>query len=281
MNKKYKNIINDRFPWLIAGGDYCLILSDDVDSLVSAAIIYKLFGYPINYFCDFLGLYCNELSFLCEEPMGVDLALVRGKTICNHVSRISENDSYNTDSVNLNLIDGITAHRGYTRKYAGSTALFLYSLFRKELKLKENNRFWAILLSIDSYYLGYKPEFRERQKYYLVDVLELPEIYKLQESHSFLDYEKLQKRLNMKEKIRLVDGQLNIYEDHFRELLDQLGLELPQIENDFDQVEKYEKTVVPYGHVQAIDKSNYSTFSCTFKRSGIATVYKNEEKKTA
>lgn len=274
MNSKYRNIINDRFPWLIRGNDLCLILSDDIDSLVSVAILQKLFGYPIHYFYDFSGMYCNELSFLCPEPVGVDLALVQGKAVCNHVTRVSDRDSFNEQLVNLNLITDISV-QNYTEKYAGSTAVFLYSLFRKELRIKETDLFWTILLSIDSYYLGYKPEFRERQRYYLADILELPEIYELQENHSFLDFEKVQNTLKMKEKIRFKNEQLNVYEDCFRELLTHLGLEVPKIENDFYQIEQYEKTVVPYGHILTVNKSNYSTFSCTYKRSGIATVYIN------
>lgn len=280
MNNKFKNIINNRFPWLITGGDFSLILSDDVDSLVSCAILQKLFDYPIHYFYDFNGMYCNELLFLCPEPVGVDLALVQGKAICNHVTKLSDRDSYNDQLINLNVITNVSV-QNYTKKYAGSTALFLYSLFRQELKLKETDLFWSILLSTDSYFLGYKPEFRERQQYYLVDALELPEVYELQKDRSFLDFEKVQNRLKMKEKIRLENGQLNIHEDCFRELLAHLGLHVPKIENDFDQLEQYEKIVVPYGHVLAIDKSNFSTFSCTYKRSGIATVNIDGQKKTA
>ena len=146
MNNKYENIIRRDFPWIINANtnDYCLILSDDVDSLVSCAILQKIFGFKINYFYDFSGLFCNKLPFLCSEPIGVDLALVRGKAICNHVTRISSQDSYNQEAVNLNLIDGVTAGN-YVKKYAGSTALFLYSMFRKELKIKESPLLWAIL----------------------------------------------------------------------------------------------------------------------------------------
>ena len=280
MKNEYRNIIKNNFPWLISRENYCLILSDDLDSLVSCAILQKIFDYQINYFYNFLGLYCNELAFLCPEPVGIDLALVEGKTICNHVSRISKKDSFNPEAVNLNLINGVTV-QNYTQKYAGSTALFLYSLFREELKLKENNLFWAILLSIDSYHLGYKPEFRERQKYYLCDVLELPEIYELEEKYPRSDFEKVQNKLKMKEKIKIENGQLNIYKNHFQELLGYLSLGIPKIENDFYQIEQYQKTVVPYENIFSVDKSNFSTFSCTYKKSGIATAYMNEQEKVA
>lgn len=280
MNIEYKKIIERYNPWLFNGGDYCLMMPDDVDGLVSAAIMQRIFGYKINYFYDFLGLYCNELSFLCPESIGVDLALVRGKTICNHVSRISDKDSFNSEAVNLNIIDSVTV-QNYTKKYAGSTALFFYSLFRNELKLKETPLLRAILLCIDSYFLGYKPEFRERQKYYLCDVLELPEIYEIQKNYSFSDFEKTQKVLRMKEKIRLEDGRLNINENHYQELLSYLSLELLTINNDFYQIEQYQKTVVPYEYILTVDKSGFSTFSCTYKRSGIATEYINQQKKIA
>ncbi|TEB11756.1 hypothetical protein Psfp_03885 [Pelotomaculum sp. FP] len=273
MNKKYRKIIEERYPWLLKG-DYCLTLSDDVDSLVSCAILHKVFGYPIHYFYDFNGLYCNGLPFLCPEPIGVDLTLVRGKTICNHVSRISDMDSYNPEAANLNLIDGITA-QNFTRKYAGSTAIFLFSLLRDQFKIKENDLFWAILLCIDSYFKGYKPEFRDRQQYYLCSALEMPEVFELQKKYSLSDFEKVQNKLKMKGKIRIENGQLNIYKDHFRQLLDHIGLELHKIENDFYQIEQYEKVIVPYKNVPTIEKSNLSTFACTYAVSGIGTKYIN------
>ena len=69
-----------------------------------------------------LKIYINQKSQ--NEYIGVDIDLMEGYCISNHVTRLSEQDTYNHKAYNLN--NDVTQDN-YTKKYSGSTALYLHN----------------------------------------------------------------------------------------------------------------------------------------------------------
>src|SRR5690625_5269481 len=107
MDKNLKN----QFPkWTTKiNNKHKLILTDDLDSLFTVAVLNKLFGTEVGMFYDFKAIYSTQKKFDKENVIGVDLAIEDNevKTFCNHVTRIWKNDEVNPLSANLNNIAGI------------------------------------------------------------------------------------------------------------------------------------------------------------------------------
>ncbi len=98
----------------------------------------------------------------------------------------------NPNSINLNNVYGIGSHN-YFKKYCGSTALLIYSLF--DIPLPPTDMGKALLLTIDSTYYSYynpiakkRPEWLEIHRHWLCDILELPELYELECAHKMEDF---------------------------------------------------------------------------------------------
>src|SRR5690625_343756 len=141
-----------------------LILTNDLDSLFTVAILKKLFGCEVGMFYDFETMYSTQKKFDKDKVIGVDLALEdhETKTFCNHVTKMWKTDKVNPLSANLNNIAGIYGGKyqtNYFNKYSGSTALTVLSLYDSfnmllngHTELTETQK--MILVSIDSYFFG-------------------------------------------------------------------------------------------------------------------------------
>lgn len=187
---------------------YHTILTDDLDSLLSCTILEHEMGWSIEEIFLFKkgkneqDIKGKTMNVTLSEEIGVDLALHKGKCFDNHITRFSKNDYKNIESINPNLIRNITRDN-YTSKYAGSTVLLLWSLY--DLQKEElTDEAMMILLAIDSAYLGYySDKYRRYVKYYLTDVLDLPEFYRCITRHTEQEFEDIQDKYRMKEKITL------------------------------------------------------------------------------
>ena len=108
-------------------------------------------------------------------------------------------------SANPNIIERVSRDN-YTDKYAMSTALLLYALYDIPLPSTEDGK--LMLMAIDSSYLGYydyKGRFRETQCNWL-EKMGMEEIIRLQERHTLMDFEEVQRRYNSSKKILLNDS---------------------------------------------------------------------------
>ena len=193
---------------------YHTILTDDIDSLLSCAILKQAMGWNVEEIFllkkkvkghegqDLKGKTKNATQ---SEGIGVDLALHKGKCFDNHITRFSDIDYKNEESINPNLMENIT-RQNYTEKYAGSTVLLLWSLYGLQ---KENltDEAMMMLLAIDSAFLGYySSRYRQYIKHYLVDVLDLPEFYHCIERHEKEEFYAIQDKYRLREKITLKKG---------------------------------------------------------------------------
>jgi hypothetical protein len=188
--------IKQLFPaWVNSDEYYDLCLSDDVDSLLSCIFLEKIKGYKINYFYDFTNIYSTDKA--TNKVVAVDIDLVKGKCWGNHVV-VEENK----ESANLNRVLGIS-QENYRNKYAGSTLLTILSYYDVDIShLSEEGK--MILLCIDSAYLGfYNNDFKEVHIYYMRDILQFPELVEIEERHKKEEFEELQRKYRLKEKIKI------------------------------------------------------------------------------
>ena len=148
-----KSEIKELMPnWTTIKQDRNITLTNDLDSLLSCALLKHVFGYEINYFYSF-----NSISILnpndTRKSIGVDLALTKGYTYCNHLTMLDAASYKNPDSANINNALNIS-RSNYSEKFAMSTFIMLWSLLGLE---KENlsDDLMKLLLTIDSGHKGY------------------------------------------------------------------------------------------------------------------------------
>lgn len=254
-----------------------LVLSDDLDSLLSCAILNKVKGWKVRYFYNFDSLYkSNKIKEINKDKrVWVDVACLNGeKTFDNHISSVSLSDTVNEklkNIINPNTMCMIT-NDNYCDKYCGSTALLLWSLY--DLPLPETEEGKMLLLTIDSTFLGYwnpkfKDKFRDRNKFFLCDVFGMEELYKVQERHTYEEFEEIRIKYETMRKIIFKDGKLNTLLD-FDRIGEVLGIELNVLEDDtfvlWTKYEIVEKKTYGMRKVSDISKDIFS-LAFTFKNS--------------
>lgn len=197
-----KAILKDKFPqWCsdMERNQNTLMLTDDFDSLLGCAIEKHVKGNEINYFYNFNKIFVADREDK-RKAIGIDLAIHKGKSWCNHVVRINENDYVNPETANINAL--LKVHSGnYTKKYAMSTALTMWSFYGLPLpKTKEGK---MLLLCVDSSFLGhYNDSFKSIHNQYL-QLLGFDELVDLLNQTTKSEYFNLQRKFNTKAKIQL------------------------------------------------------------------------------
>lgn len=197
MKKEFK----EKFPqWIHEENDLTVCMSDDIDSLVGATILKQVKGWDVEHFYDFHNLFSTDETDK-RKAVGVDIALVKGKTFDNHVTMLSSTSQPNTNSANPNIIEGISRDN-YTSKYAMSTALLLYALYDIPLPSTEDGK--LMLMAIDSSFLGYYKGFKKVQCEWL-EKMGMEEMIRLQERHNLRDFLDMKLKYNSSAKIFLND----------------------------------------------------------------------------
>ena len=239
--------------WYMGDTQFDLILSDDIDSLSSCAVISQAKNWNIEYFYNFSGMGTTKNGL--NEKVGVDIALCNGKTFDNHVVMFNSDDEVNPESINPNIINQ-TRRSNYSTKYCGSTLLLVWSLYNRPLPKSEIGK--MILLAIDSTYKGFysgNSTFEKANKHYLCDMLGLDELYEVQKRHKAIEFKDLLRKYNLNSKIVSNKGELSsvLKLDEISEQIE-LKLELPQdkfykydtysnIKQDLDCSSRYSLTI--------------------------------------
>lgn len=210
MNKDYLDrIIKRENPWFFEeNSKMSIVISDDCDSLFSF-ILLKNFRpqWQIGYFYDFRQGLFERLDIDKSLPLvGIDLSHPGNmRCISNHVCRIRPNDRVNPNDINLSNIDGISV-KNYHSKYNLNTFLLCASLL--DFPLKEKNQ-TVLSLLFDSAFLAHysKIEYQDWkiQRKYLVDILELPEVYEVQKDIKKHQFQECQEILGIKSKLWCTD----------------------------------------------------------------------------
>lgn len=237
MEKQYKELLPE---WFEEQKENHLVLSDDLDSLVSCAILYKVNRGKVRYFYDFEHLYIsNKIEEDKEQRIWVDVAVVNGeRAFDNHVSMFSIMDSQRKTVINPNEMFYITKNN-YEEKYAGSTALMLWSLYDLPLPVSEKGK--MLLLCIDSAYKGYYSEkFCDTNLFYLVEVLGMEELHQVLQRHTIDEFEEVAIEFGMKAKITYESGAVKSRLDIER-IGKEIGLSLDILEDDyFSLIQEYD-----------------------------------------
>ena len=264
MIKEYR----DKFPsWCNSNKIFYMCLTDDLDSLFSCILLNKIKNYEVTHFYSFNTLYQNEAYTKGKYKLiGVDMGLVKNKYRAwdNHVIYAD-----NCNNANVNTIEGISTYT-YTSKYAGSTLLEIISFYDYDISnLSEEAK--MILLCIDSTYFMYnfnKPNCKK----WLVDVLELEELYQLLETHTREEFDALQSKYKLKKKIFVnQEGELktSIDLESLSELFN-LPFLLPQ--NTFKPICTYTEDTVEtwqyYRYKEKLEKQNKKIFSQAMTKRG-------------
>lgn len=211
---------------------YKLILTNDLDSLFTVALLRYLFGCEIGLFYDFERLYFDQPNYDKSKLIGCDLAIEDEniKTFCNHVTRMTKDDPVNPMSANLNNFatgvygGGTIKNTTYFKKYNGSTALTVLSLYGAFEKLIQPDKSaltdeqLKILASIDSYYLGaYHPKHYEAHRYFKVwqGALGLEMFQPLFDKMTKDEWESFQREHGLKKNISAIhnDDKFNLHTD--------------------------------------------------------------------
>lgn len=203
MNVEYLSKVPE---WYKSNEKFDLVLSDDIDSLTTVAVVQSVHpNWNVEYFYDFDNIYASPDVYFKENKsrtrVWCDVAFCRNEmAFDNHISRKDIDDHVNPRCINPNILASVSNY-GYTNKYAGSTALLVWSLYNIPLPKTEEGK--MMLLCIDSTFKGfYSTKFKERNRFFLCDVLDLPELYEVEKRHDIKEFYQLMDKYGLSQKIR-------------------------------------------------------------------------------
>lgn len=270
MQKDLKELYPD---WCKSYQDRNLVLSDDMDSLLSTTLLNMVQGYEINYYYTFKGIHVLNPNDT-RKTIGVDMAIKKGMTWDNHVVKIHEDDFVNPQSANINALLGIN-QSNYFQKFCGSTALQIYSYYDIPLPTTDEGKLY--LMTIDSSYLGhYDNRYKEVHNNYF-EMLGYTELIDLlnRTSEFRFDYMKANDRLTFKNNEVTFRKQDKEYAEKL------LGLELILPTGDFQLLQDFKrgankisdiKNPIYYDDIfsYALTGKNYISYS-TYEKEGKST----------
>ena len=232
MHSEYKKLLPQWYH-----DEHEMVLSNDIDSLASCAVLKKVKGWEIKYFYDFDRVYKVKGHKENQEKCWIDVAIKSGHAFDNHVSRSGYVDDWNQDMINLNQTSMIT-NGCYSDKYAGSTLLEIWSLYN--VPLPETEEGMMLLLAIDISFKGfYSNNFRDIQKYYLVDILGFRELYNVIKRHTKEEFYDIVAKYGLNADITCEEGELRS-RLNLNRIGKKLDLDIVLPEEEFEIIEELE-----------------------------------------
>lgn len=258
---------------------YDVVLSDDIDGLVSTSVLKFSKNWDAKYFYDFENIYVSSDTYFKENKSAArvwaDVAFVlqNEKSFDNHVSRKYSSDWKNELCINPNLLSDISTNNYYD-KYCGSTALLVWSIYN--LPLPETEEGKMLLLAIDTTFKGYygNAQFRARNKFYLCDMFGLPELYEVEQRHTKQEFYDLIAKYNLSTKTRLVNGMLETDLD-LKTISELLGIPVELPEHEFVIWRSFEKKKGNTQNLKSVkDIKNVVTLAWTGKTYAMYSITK-------
>lgn len=187
---------------------YDIVLSDDIDGIVSTSALKFAKNWNVEYFYDFETLYIADEIYFKENKShtrvwcDVSIVVQDEKTFDNHINRVNLNDYTNPNAINPNILSDIT-NENYYDKYLGSSALVIWSLYN--IPLPESELGKMILLAIDTTFKGFygKDQYKRANKHFLCDVLGLEKLYEVLKRHTSTEFYQLIGKYNLSAKTEL------------------------------------------------------------------------------
>jgi hypothetical protein len=177
--------------------EHKLILTDDIDSLLSCSILNNIFGLEIGGFFDWENLYLTEEHAWLDQ-IYIDCDLTKGKCFGNHFTVIE-----NKEAINMNSIRNIKRNM-YCRKYPFSTTLLILSLYEFDLSQFTEEQL-KILICIDSAFQGFYTynDFFKSIWIIWAKSMGLDIFIDLLEKMDINEFQEINKKYNLKAKIRI------------------------------------------------------------------------------
>ena len=251
--------------WALQNEKHDLVLSNDIDSLASCAVLKKVKGWNIKYFYDFKKVYRVYKYESENEKCWVDVAIKEGHAFDNHVSKLNMFDDWNEDMINLNNTSWVD-NECYGDKYAGSTLLEVWSLYNLPLPKTEEGK--MLLLAIDVSFKGfYSNKFHDTQKNYLVDVLCFRELYDVIKRHKQDEFYEIISKYGLNADIVCKNAHLQskLRLKEIGELLE-LNLELPKdMYEVIEELDIIEEDVKSYHNCLEAVSTEIKTLAFTYK----------------
>lgn len=272
MKEKYLSKVPE---WYMSNEKFDLVLSDDLDSLTTVAVVQSVHpNWNVEYFYDFDNIYVSPDVYFKENKshtrVWCDVAFCRNEmAFDNHISRKDIDDHVNPRCINPNLLADVSNY-GYTNKYAGSTALLVWSLYNIPLPTTEEGK--MILLCIDSTFKGfYSSKFKERNRFFLCDVLDLPELYEVEKRHDIKEFNQLMNKYGLSQKIRYnsetkqIETKLDV-----AKISEMLGIELSLPTSSYDHWRSFEQRTVNMSGIPSIKKLDKYLMTLAFTYQNVA-----------
>ena len=210
MKEIYREKLLNGNEWIDSTDEYGLILTDDLDSLLSCVILKHVKGWSIEQAYIFkankpivkskdaqLYDYLGTIKDATHESIGVDLALTAGKCFDNHLTQFSYGEKINPESINLNRVQNIY-RQSYSKKYNLSTVLLLWSLYDLP-KEGLSDELMMLLITIDGSYEGFFTDARwvGIHEFWIRDVLDLPEFLECERRHTYREFKAIREKYNI------------------------------------------------------------------------------------
>lgn len=272
MKEKYLSKVPE---WYKSNEKFDLVLSDDLDSLATVTVVQSVHpNWNVEYFYDFDNIYVSPDVYFKENKshtrVWCDVAFCRNEmAFDNHISRKDIDDHVNPRCINPNILADVSNY-GYTNKYAGSTALLVWSLYNIPLPKTEEGK--MILLCIDSTFKGfYSSKFKERNRFFLCDVLDLPELYEVEKRHDIKEFYQLMNKYGLSQKIRYnsetkqIETKLDV-----AKISEMLGIELSLPTKSYDHWRSFEQRTVNMSGIPSIKKLDKYLMTLAFTYQNVA-----------
>lgn len=272
MKEKYLSKVPE---WYKSNEKFDLVLSDDLDSLATVAVVQSVHpNWNVEYFYDFDNIYVSPDVYFKENKshtrVWCDVAFCRNEmAFDNHISRKDIDDHVNPRCINPNILADVSNY-GYTNKYAGSTALLVWSLYNIPLPKTEEGK--MILLCIDSTFKGfYSSKFKERNRFFLCDVLDLPELYEVEKRHDIKEFYQLMNKYGLSQKIRYnsetkqIETKLDV-----AKISEMLGIDLSLPTSSYDHWRSFEQRTVNMSGIPSIKKLDKYLMTLAFTYQNVA-----------
>jgi hypothetical protein len=277
MKKEYR----DKLPkWVdeVDSNKNILILTDDIDSLFSCAILNDYFwGLNVEGFYNFKELYFTEPKKIKGmQPIWIDSDCSTGKVFGNHVTYVK-----NDNAINMNQFKS----GGYTNKYAGSTVLTILSVYDYDLTQFSDEQL-MVLLAIDSSFLGAYSDYFYNTWEKWMNIMELDVFINLVDKYTIDDFNNIIKKYSLKEKIRIKNGKLktDIKLKGIRKLFPLFDFDMNLGEKQFNKFMEFETFYGKMGFIKHDENKIFSSartyknqMSYSVKKKGVKNLWQKQK----
>lgn len=267
-----KKELKEQFPkWTIDKIKYDMMISNDLDSLISAKLLEKHLGYNIAYYYDFKKMYkFVDVDVRGDSPVGIDIDFTKLKCWGNHTTI-----KHNPESANINNILKISS-ANYTDKCAISTVLQIIAFYDLPIH-KLSDEQLIILFCIDG---SFVPFYNERFRKIAIEHfknLGLDRFIEIAEKYEKSEFIKIIQKYNLQGKFRIENNKIstNINLD---KLSKKLGIKLCFPDGNIESIKNF-NTGYKKGNVNDVHNQKKIISEALVQRNTLSYTYLLQKQK--